>query len=399
MKSSLTDAMRAAANLTKAGRLGQATREIQQAMGAVGRQSASGEPDKAPLPRELELVANTEPGSSDAEARASAKPANPSEGSSTRWKRWSLGDTVGMLRQAKAGLISTGHSAGTHSRGHQDPELATRVYSCTAGNRQYELFAPSGRVGASGLVVMLHGCTQDGRDFAAGSRMNEHARANRLIVAYPNQPRSANASSCWNWFNPKDQTRAGEPAILAGIAEELIGEFDIDPARIFVAGLSAGGAMAVAAGALYPDVFSAVGVHSGLPFRIAHNVVSALDLMRNGPGARSASAAADSTRIRTIVFQGDADPTVHPSNAARIIEDQRLARGREERSRGTSQQGRAWTRRLMRNDSQVNMLEAWEIDGGGHAWSGGSAEGSHTDPAGPDASREMVRFFLEPTRG
>ena len=250
---------------------------------------------------------------------------------------------------------------------------------------------------------MLHGCTQNPDDFAVGTGMNRLSEEHGFIVAYPRQPMHANQSACWNWFNRKDQMRdAGEPSIIAGITRAIMTDFNIDAERVYVAGLSAGGAMAAIMSVTYPELYAATGVHSGLAHGSATDVVSAFAAMRGGPG--SVASAPRKTRrkgtndhVRTIVFHGMSDQTVHPSNAEMIIADARAGLAdplRETRYDGFMG-GRAYTRSVITTASGVPHIEHWAIDGLGHAWSGGSPEGSHTDNNGPDASREMLRFFLE----
>jgi poly(hydroxyalkanoate) depolymerase family esterase len=231
--------------------------------------------------------------------------------------------------------------------------------------------------------------------------MNALAEEHGFLVAYPEQPGSANQMSCWNWFEPKDQRRdSGEPSIIAGITKEVAGEFGVDPARTFVAGLSAGGAMAVIMGATYPDLYGAVGVHSGLAYGAASDVPGAFMAMRGdgGMGILRSTARAPATAehpVRTIIFHGDADQTVHPSNADRIVAA--LDPGAEIATQDTRSgvaAGRAYTQRVIRDRSGNPVGEHWVIKGAGHAWSGGDPAGSYADPSGPAASREMVRFFL-----
>jgi poly(hydroxyalkanoate) depolymerase family esterase len=281
-------------------------------------------------------------------------------------------------------------------------QFLSRSFACAAGSRNYKLYIPrrledSGR----GLLVMLHGGTQDGDDFAAGTRMNDLAEEHGFIVAYPSQSKAANPSLCWNWFSPDHQKRgAGEPSIIAGITREIVAAYAVDPHLVFVAGLSAGGAMAAVMAATYPDLYAAVGVHSGLPYLSATNLPSAFAAMRGDAGPRgrrsrkSRGVADNFPRRRTIVFHGDADKIVHPSNAGKIVEGSKVGESIE-RVETCSSTGKPYTRTVIRDQSGVVVVEQWLLHGSGHAWSGGSADGSYTDPHGPDASREMLRFFLE----
>jgi poly(hydroxyalkanoate) depolymerase family esterase len=248
---------------------------------------------------------------------------------------------------------------------------------------------------------MLHGGTQDADDFAAGTRMNALAEEHGFLVAYPSQCKSANPSLCWNWFKPEHQMRgAGEPSIIAGITSEIVSEHDIDPQRVFVAGLSAGGAMAAVMGATYPEIYAAVGVHSGLPYRSAIDITSAFAAMGGNAGLQQRQRkphpnSDHAPRVRTIVFHGDADHIVHPSNAAKIIEAQAKTDDSVQCAKARSSASRTHTRTVTRDKTGTVVVEQWLIHGSGHAWSGGSTDGTYTDPHGPDASREMLRFFLE----
>jgi poly(hydroxyalkanoate) depolymerase family esterase len=276
-----------------------------------------------------------------------------------------------------------------------------RYFSNPAGSRPYKLFVPSTYCGQPvSLVVMLHGCTQSPDDFAAGTRMNELGEEMGFLVAYPGQPQSANMQKCWNWYSPADQGRdRGEPALIAGITRQIMAEFAVDASRVYIAGLSAGGAAAAIMGAVYPDLYAAIGVHSGLACGAARDMPSAFAAMRQGgPVSRGAG-----RTVPTIVFHGDSDSTVNPVNGDQVIaQSKACADLRIAEERGVSEGGTRFTRRIETDASGKPVIEQWVLHGAGHAWSGGSAAGSYTDPRGPDASREMMRFFtrhhLEPGR-
>ena len=275
----------------------------------------------------------------------------------------------------------------------------SRSFRNDAGTLGYKLYVPARHATGGGtqvpLVVMLHGCTQSPDDFAAGTRMNELADAHGFLVAYPAQTARANGSKCWNWFRADDQAHGhGEPALIAGIARQVATDYRIDPRRVFVAGLSAGAAMAVILGRTYPDVFAAIGAHSGLPFAAAHDVASAFTAMKAGPtGARTPLDGA--TPVPTIVFHGDADHTVAAGNGRAIVGDATAGAMQHTTHSGVAPGGRAYTQEVFADAAGRPRVELWTLHGAGHAWSGGSAQGTYTDPSGPDASAEMLRFFLQ----
>lgn len=288
-------------------------------------------------------------------------------------------------------------------------QFVDRVYLSAAGSRGYKLFIPANLPDQPApLIVMLHGCKQNPDDFAAGTRMNEWAERHGFLVAYPAQSVKANGSNCWNWFAPGDQLRdAGEPSILAGIAREVAARHAVDPQRVFAAGLSAGAAMAVILGVTHPDVFAAVGAHSGLPYGAAHDVASAFAAMGGGSPRWQGWRRPDRpdvpvSAVPTIVFHGDQDLTVTAANAEAIVEqvlagdvahEATLLQSRV--STPASAATRAHTTTVYTDVAGRPLVEHWVVHGAAHAWSGGSPDGSYTDAAGPDATAEMVRFFLD----
>lgn len=295
------------------------------------------------------------------------------------------------------------------------PDSFERVTFMHAGVRhQYRLYVPPGAAKgvAMPLVLMLHGCTQNADDFALGTGMNQAAAPANALVLYPVQTRSANPNGCWNWFEPGHQHRGqGEPELLVAMVRDVMARHPVDAQRVYAAGLSAGGAMAAVLGREYPDVFAAVGVHSGLQAGAADNMMAALSAMNNGAKLgtknRPTTHPSGAPQPALIVFHGDADATVHAKNGEQLVDaalESALggkAAVRHETLQGKSDAGQRFTRTVYRatdaKDAGV-LAEHWVLHSAGHAWSGGNARGSYTDARGVNATQEMLRFFLEHPR-
>lgn len=391
MPDDFATAMNRARDLVRAGKPHEATRLIQAALGGQPPLDATPDPVTDPQPSRASKPRASkpfiDPSTIDDAELADERPAR---------KRRALGDVI-------TGLTKNRPTLPRSRKTKQDAPLPAgarfdqRQIDTPHGGRDYRLYIPASLPGGpQGLILMLHGCTQDPDDFAAGTAMNTHAERHGLIVAYPAQTRSHNAQACWNWFRAADQARGkGEPAILATLARTLCAEFSIPARCVFAAGLSAGGAMAAILGKTYPDLFSAVAIHSGLAAGSASDVVSAFAAMRG----EAPQTVRSGTGARTITLHGSADSTVHPENSAQIMAFARHGAEDVHLATGTAN-GRSYTRSQTFAADGTVQTEHWDIAGTGHAWSGGSPAGSYTDPAGPDASALIVGFFLgHATRG
>jgi poly(hydroxyalkanoate) depolymerase family esterase len=295
-----------------------------------------------------------------------------------------------------------------------------------SGSRKYKLWIPAAYEPAtpSPLVMMLHGCRQDPVELAVISGMNAVADLKNFLVVYPEQPMSANLLRCWNWFERKHQSRgSGEPSLLAAVIEEIRSSHNVDIARTYVVGLSAGAAMAVVLAATYPDLFAGVGAIAGLEFGAASSLREGLSAMKNGgpaPNQQGIAAfqamngglsARTKSRMPLIVFQGTADPYVNPVNAEQLImqwaktnhcldgdhgnNDVLAAVG--ELTNGSAAGGYNFQKYTYKDSAGRLLMEKWLIDGLGHAWPGSAVSGDFADPKGPNASQEMWRFFCETT--
>lgn len=377
MNTKLMPAMRRAMDAVRNSDPIAATRSIQQAL----LRSGSADIDE---PKSLRIAADPSTHSRDESGK-------PAAGRSYRFS--GLAETLAALRALK--------SPDNADRRHQfnstpeSPGFQRRQFARASGERDFRLFIPS-ISRPCGLIVMLHGCRQTAEDFAVGTNMNLLAEEHGLLVAYPFQPSSANASSCWNWFRPQDQARTGgEAGIIAGLTQSVLAEFALTTPNVFVAGLSAGGAMAAVLGSTYPEIYSAAGVHSGLAYKSAHDVNSAFAAMRGQHARHSTVTPGRHFLPRLIVFHGSEDHTVALSNASALWRDATGARGPEDILEMTaSVGGRAVDRRIYSKFGEGSSVEEWIIHGSGHSWSGGNPGGSYTEPDGPNASAEMVRFFL-----
>jgi len=295
------------------------------------------------------------------------------------------------------------HRQGPTTQNPSEPGRFERVAFTHHGtSHPYFLYTPKTVApdGARPLVMMLHGCTQDAQDFARGTRMNAIAEAAGALVLYPTQTQSANANGCWNWFRPEDQQAgAGEPALLLAMVQHAMQAQAVDADRVFVAGLSAGGAMAAVLAQQYPDVFAAVGVHSGLPAGAATSMMGALSAMKSGAKGWSPRVTKGVTRVvPMIVLHGDADSTVSHRNAEQLLQSSvaDIANTVHTQEQGVSSDGQRYTRTCVVDPlvpAEV-VAEQWLLHGAGHVWSGGDSRGSHASERGVDASAEMLRFFL-----
>ncbi len=416
MNDTMQNLMREATRLTQSGNLMEATAAIQRALGNA--RGAPMPPAPAPIPASAAIILDG----------CVFEVAQPGAGRP---------DSASPESARRAAEAPTAPVAET-SRGSANSHTCTAAGAFTEGShthasltRRYKLYTPPGVTGYVGkglpLVVMLHGCTQNPDDFAAGTGMNELAREQGFCVLYPAQSADANPQRCWNWFKHTHQSRGrGEAALLASMTLSVIQQHGIDARRVYIAGLSAGGAMAAIVAAAYPEIYAAAGVHSGLAVGAASNVSEALAAMRSGakPGAQTSAIGGenggarggagggagggrglgqtgDGSAVPTIIFHGDQDHTVHPRNGEQVSEQAvaavQLASGHSVTKaveHGVSRGGRRFTRSIHRSSSGQTIAEHWLVSGAGHAWAGGRASGSYTDPKGPDATGEMLRFFL-----
>lgn len=413
MRNRFADMMEAT-RLTGAGRLGEATDLIQRSLSGFTTPSEAHEPaSKAIEPPTLDLTAER------VEEAPRAAPRAEDRRSASRPEAASASPIPEKLRAAVDGVVRglAPVLKGLHVKGlapkhpgsgfarppmpgrsGQSPEdpgsVVTGSFAGPAGAREYRLFVPSRPQVPAALVVMLHGCNQTADDFAVGTGMNRLAERDGLFVVYPMQTGRANPQRCWNWFEPRDQGRTtGEAAIIAGLTRAVMAEHAIDPDRVYIAGLSAGGAAAVNIARAFPDLYAAVGVHSGLAASCARDVGSAMMAMQMG-----AAGPGGGVSVPTIVFHGEDDTTVSIRNADQVLAQAGAAALTASREH-IDGNGHPFTRTRYADPAGRVVLEDWRVRGAGHAWSGGDRAGSFTDPQGPDASRAMLDFFAAHPRG
>ena len=270
-----------------------------------------------------------------------------------------------------------------------------------AGARRYQLYIPPGLALKAReklpLLVMLHGCGQTGRDFAAVSRMNRLAARQRFLVLYPEQERMANAHGCWNWFERRNCKAQAEAATLLAAVDRVAATHPVDLARVAVAGLSAGASMAVLMAARYPDRFCAVAMHSGVAPGTAESSASAMAAMHGRREAHLPEVVASETAPAALppllVLHGDADGVVSVRNAAATALLWADALGARAGAIRTLQRGQRHAMRVTEfRKSGRTVVALREIVGLAHAWSGGAAKRAYSDPAGPDASALVWAF-------
>jgi poly(hydroxyalkanoate) depolymerase family esterase len=400
MNRTVTDALRRAASLTRAGSPMEATRAIQAALNGTAVPPAPDESTRrasnppTASPNILDLTATRVDRAQPAGTAPWESRSDPGLPHRARFAR-PLAETIRDLAAARR-VVGSPPSRSGPPPVPEGARYLSRSFDCVHGSRDYRLYIPAAAASGrpSGLVMMLHGCKQDPDDFATGTGMNAEADATGMIVVYPAQTAAANPSRCWNWFSAADQRRgAGEAALLAALAGAVAAEFGVGSGSVFVAGLSAGGAMAAILAEAYPDVFSAAGIHSGLPAGAASDLPSAFAAMAGHGLGAGAPAPTASTRL--IVFHGTADTVVRPANGEAVVETARRRAQSVDRHEGRTAAGRTYRRIVYRAAGGHAHAEHWILDGHGHAWSGGRPEGSYTDREGPGASAEMMRFFAE----
>ncbi len=399
--------LKEAMKLMKSGQLKEATQLIQNNLNGSASDTNTNTmkdvtPD-APTSQDRSSSAQPPPTSADKPSdKPSNKLADKLQSLSDKMKDFKLD----LPTAINIGGLNSGLSTHSEPSIPKNAQFLKGTLKSSQGHHDYRLYIPSTYAQAVEeglrlpLVVMLHGCTQSPEDFAVGTRMNELAEEHQCLIVYPSQPTSANMNRCWNWFKPTDQQQGqGEPAWLAALTQSLIKDYAVDSLRVYIAGLSAGAAMAVIMAETYPNLYAALGVHSGLAYRSASDLPSAMMAMRQG-GSAAPKSVENHKFVPIIVFHGDQDHTVSIRNGGQIVEaaKERLQAQKTDlniqQHKQCSEQNCRSTQLQICDTSGVSQLEYWKIHGAGHSWAGGSSAGSYTDPKGPNASKEMLRFFL-----
>ncbi len=316
-----------------------------------------------------------------------------------------------FLRSERRAAIDAGANnqwlAGVFHEPRSSSFLALRQRELT-----YRLYLPAGigKTERLPLLVMLHGCSQTAVEFAEGTRMNTEAEARYCAVLYPEQSRKSNSLRCWNWFEPESLVGHGEAALIVQTVLQVMDYYPIDSVRVYVAGFSAGGAMAAVLCATHGDLFAACAIHSGVMFHAATTSLQAVQVMRRGastsPGQITQKIASQrhpgSRLVPALIIHGTDDQTVNPVNAEQIVEQMRLLAEHlhpesDPPTLHNEQCVEGAGRRYRQQDTSLGsmvLLRSVLIDGLGHAWSGGDARDKFFDPAGPDASQLILEFLL-----
>lgn len=287
---------------------------------------------------------------------------------------------------------------------------STKSFTNSSGTRSYGLYIPSGyKVGTPmPLVVGLHGCVGSALDFVNQSGLNSVAEVNKFIVAYPEQTSAANNLKCWNWYTTAGQQRgSGEASIIAGITQQVKQDYSVNNSRVFTLGLSAGGAMAVNMGVLYPDVFAGVGVGSGLTWKAGAGGLSGYPAMTAEQSGQQIhiSQGANSRTVPVYIFHGLQDKTVVPKNADDLAVSWIAANDlADDGSRNNSvpanpvstvfgtSSGDTFTTATYNDRNGQELIQVVKVTNMGHAWSGRSGA-AYTYPAGPDETSLMYSFL------
>ena len=321
-----------------------------------------------------------------------------------------LAKSVGMKSERFDGNVVAWHldarsapqlRRGVHTNVLRQFNERTRLTTALMPHRVFVPDPAHDERGLAPLLVALHGAGQTPDDFAAGTDFDALAQGLGAYVLYPEQTRAKNSMRAWNWFLPEHQRReAGEPAAILALVDEMCARYPIDRSSVFVAGISAGGAMAAILAEQAPDIFSGAGIVAGVALHASHDVKSAFSAMHGEATVEDIASvlthdAPDApayAHTRISIWAGAEDKLVDPGNAGILARQFHRLLGLN----GQPAYEQRESARIARwRDQYGNVrIELWQVPCMGHAWSGGTRRGSHTFPAGPSASAEMLRFFL-----